>query len=502
MDEPQPSSSKFRALLPGLLFPPLGVFRAWRRLRAGWPLKILLSVFFLVYSVTVVAVVLFLLIQAGWIGLEWRGGFPPVLTFHETVPDYDAVEAHRDRLPIVEPAVLTNLASRSGGVYWTGFRGARRDGHYDEMPIRTDWPEGGLTPLWRQPVGGGYGSFAIAHGMAYTLEQRRDQEAIVAYEMLTGREVWRHDYPARFEESMGGEGPRSTPTWDEGRLYVLGAMGDFHCLDAASGQVLWSHQMLEEQNARNLYFGCSASPLIVGDQVIVVGGEGAYSLYAYDKRNGGILWKSVDEKPAYVSPMLVELAGRRQLLAPSASHAMGVDPEDGSVLWKYPWVVEHDLTIAQPVILGTNQFVLSAGYGKGAVCVEVNESGSGYTATQVWSTRFLKNKFTSSVLHEGFLYGLDESILTCLDAATGRREWKDGRYGYGQLLLAGGHLIILSGSGELVLVKATPEAHEEIASFPAIEGKTWNHPAMADGFLLIRNAVEMACYDLGLRASP
>jgi outer membrane protein assembly factor BamB len=111
----------------------------------------------------------------------------------------------------------------------------------------------------------------------------------------------------------------------------------------------------------------------------------------------------------------------------------------------------------------------------------------------------MKNKFNSSVLHEGFVYGLDEGILTCLNVETGERKWKGGRYGYGQLLLASGHLIVLTDDGELVLVRATPEKHEEVAKFPALEGKCWNYPALANGRLLVRNANEMACYDIAAR---
>jgi len=175
---------------------------------------------------------------------------------------------------------------------------------------------------------------------------------------------------------------------------------------------------------------------------------------------------------------------------------LGVSPTDGKPLWRFPWRVEFDNTIAQPMITGTNRVVLSAGYGTGAVGLELNRSEGGFAVKELWRNKLLKNKFTSSVLHEGHLYGLDEDILVCLDATTGERRWKDGRYGYGQVLLASGHLIILCGDGDLALVKATPERHTEIARVPAIKGKTWNHPALAGGKLLVRNAIEMACFDL------
>jgi outer membrane protein assembly factor BamB len=192
--------------------------------------------------------------------------------------------------------------------------------------------------------------------------------------------------------------------------------------------------------------------------------------------------------------MLVTLAGRRQILVVSASRAMGVAVEDGSLLWDQPWVTNQGINVAQPIVLGSDRVFLSAGYGHGAAALEVTADASGFRAAPLWSSTRMKNKFTSSVLHEGHIYGLDEAILACVDASTGDLKWKGGRYGYGQILLASGHLVVLTERGELALVRATPERHEEIATFPAIEGKTWNHPAIGDGVLLVRNANEMAAF--------
>jgi outer membrane protein assembly factor BamB len=206
----------------------------------------------------------------------------------------------------------------------------------------------------------------------------------------------------------------------------------------------------------------------------------------------------------YASPMLVTLAGEKQLIICAETRTLGLRPKDGNVLWEYPWRVLHDQNpIAQPVMLGTNRFLLSAGYFTGCVAVEIARTGTSFAARKLWQNKNLKNKFTSSVFWQGHIYGLDEDILTCLDAETGERKWKEGRYGYGQLLLASGHLIILSGDGELALVRATPERHEELARFPAIHGKTWNHPAIANGKIFVRNSAEMACFEISApKTSP
>jgi outer membrane protein assembly factor BamB len=194
--------------------------------------------------------------------------------------------------------------------------------------------------------------------------------------------------------------------------------------------------------------------------------------------------------------MLVTLGGRRQILAVTASRAVGLAPEDGSLIWETEWQNGSRINVAQPLIVDKNRFFISAGYGKGAALVEVAGSGKSLSARKVWENSMMKNKFNSSVLHNGHVYGLDEGILTCLDVATGERKWKGGRYGYGQVLLASGHLIILSDTGELVLVSATPDRYSELSRFSALSGRTWNVPAIADGRLLVRNATEMASYSL------
>jgi outer membrane protein assembly factor BamB len=194
--------------------------------------------------------------------------------------------------------------------------------------------------------------------------------------------------------------------------------------------------------------------------------------------------------------MLVTLAGQRQLLIVSARRAMGLAVEDGKLLWDFPWETSYDVNSAQPLIVDENRFFISAGYGHGAALVEVTKTANGFSTRAVWQNLMMKNKFNSSVLYQGHIYGLDESILTCLNAETGERMWKGGRYGYGQLLLASGYLIVLTESGDVVLVKATPEQHAEVARFSAIEGKTWNHPALASGRLLVRNTTQMACFQI------
>jgi outer membrane protein assembly factor BamB len=445
-------------------------------------------------------------------------------------PDYDALEADRARQradavaaqaspagsfaartvapasqaaavagepPAIAPESAAPRAAPRATPEWPDFRGPRRDGRYDGPPIRTDWPAGGPPLLWKQPIGLGYASFVVAGGRAFTIEQRRDREVVAAYDVATGREAWTHGWPGEFVESMGGDGPRATPTYHNGRLYALGALGELRCLDAASGALVWRRNILEDSGAQNLSWGMAASPLIVDDMVIVLpGGPRGRSVAAYAAASGEPVWRALDDQQAYTSPMLVTLGGVRQVLFVSASRVAGITTDSGRLLWEYPWATDIGINVAQPLLLGDNRVFVSAGYGHGAAVFEVAKAGARFTARTIWQNTRMKNKFTSSVLHDGSIYGLDEAILACVDASTGELRWKGGRYGYGQILLAGDHLVVLSEDGEAVLVRATPAGHEEVGKFQAIDGKTWNHPVIADGILLVRNLREMAAFDL------
>jgi outer membrane protein assembly factor BamB len=280
-------------------------------------------------------------------------------------------------------------------------------------------------------------------------------------------------------------------------LYALGAEGDLRSLDAKTGKVNWSRNILKDADASNLQWGMAAAPLIVDDKVVVLpGGRSGKSIIAYNKMTGAQVWKSQNDTQAYVSPMLVTLAGKRQILIVSSNRVFGLEPDNGSLLWESPWNTDMGINCSQPVVIDANQFFISSGYGKGAALVEIISNGDALTARKVWENTSMKNKFNSSVLYEGNVYGLDEGILSCVDVRTGERKWKGGRYGYGQVILASGHLIIISDTGELALVKASPDKYTEVAKFSALEGKTWNYPALADGRLLVRNQTQMACFDV------
>ena len=509
--------------LASFVFPPLGLVLVWIRRHTRLTRRIFSSLLILVIGFFYLRVLFGLRVETDGTGIS------PLISFYKRERHYARLEENRARqkleapVPVLaaesepyavssQPIIPANSPSSASLVvppasgkklepkqntqnYWTDFRGPQRDGRYDEMPVLNEWPPHGPSLLWRQPIGGGYASFVVAGEKAFTIEQRRAQEVVTAYELKTGRELWAHAWDGEFRESMGGDGPRATPTWEGGRVYALGALGELRCLDANTGKLIWNKNILADNQAQNLTWGMAASPLVIDNKVIVLpGGPSGKSVVAYDKLTGDPIWKVLDDKQAYTSPMLVTLNGRRQLLVVSAQRAMGLDPDAGTLLWDFPWTTEFGINSAQPLIVSQDTFFISAGYGHGSALVEIKPSSPGYAARPVWQNTSMKNKFGSSVLYQGHIYGMDEAILSCVDVTSGERMWKGGRYGYGQLLLAGGSLIILSEQGQLALVKASPEKYFEVSGFPALEGKTWNNPAIAEGYLLVRNTTEMACF--------
>ncbi len=418
--------------------------------------------------------------------MSGQGIGPPVFSFHDPEAHIEAIES-RSTGP--EQAATAG----TGSVYWTDYRGPGRAGIYDETEILTDWPAEGLTELWRTKVGGGYASMVVAEGRVFTIEQRRDQEVVAAYDLGNGVELWEHSWPGFFQEQMGGDGPRATPTWHEGQIYALGAGGELRRLDAATGERVWAKNILDDTGAGNVRWGMSGAPLVVDDKVIVnPGGRRQNSIVAYHKDTGEKIWSSQADTAGYASPQLATLGGKRQVLMLTGERMVSLDVDDGTLLWDVAWETMNYINAAQPLVVDDDHVWVSSAYGVGSALLKI----SGSKAEQVWKTNSMKNKFNSSVLYQDHVYGFDDAIFACINVRTGERKWKGGRYGFGQVLLADGHVIVLTEKGEVVLLKATAESHQEVAKFSALSGKTWNVPAIAEGKLLVRNQTEMAAYDL------
>ena len=385
------------------------------------------------------------------------------------------------------------------GADWPGFRGPHRNGIIRGVRIKTDWSASPPVELWRRPVGPGWSSFAVYGDLFYTQEQRGGDEVVAAYRLASGEPVWRHSDSARFWEANGGAGPRATPTVSNGRVYTFGATGIVNALDAADGTLLWSRSAAADTGAEAPFWGFSSSPLLVGDIVVISADD---ALVAYELASGDPRWfgpRPVGSE-SYSSPHLATIDGIEQILLISGAGAVGVAPADGTLHWQHPW---PGSPIVQPALTADGDVLITIPGASGSLGMRrigVAYASGRWSIEERWTSNRLKPFFNDFVIHNGHVYGFDGGILACIDIEDGTRQWKGGRYGHGQLVLLADQdvLLVLSERGELALVGATPDEFTELGRFPAIESKTWNHPALVGDILLVRNAQEMAAFRLAL----
>jgi outer membrane protein assembly factor BamB len=403
--------------------------------------------------------------------IEFSGDMGLIIHWRWQADPQDVLEAHRRGQPTgaLPPVDLSTVLPTD----FPGYLGPNRNAVVQGPTLPRDWSARPPQQRWQQPIGGGYAGFAVVHGALFTAEQRRDHEAIVCYDAVTGRERWVYEYPASFYEPQGGAGPRATPTVADGDVYAFGATGQLVCVEGETGKLKWQVDTLADND--NLQWGLSGSPLVFDNLVVVNPGAQRESakgraVIAYDRQTGREVWKAGSGKAS---------------------------PAGAGEMWRFPWKTYQDINVAQPIVLPGDRIFLSAGYGHGCALIQVSQVEGAWTPKQLWKNRNLRCRFTTPVHYQDHFYGLDEGILVCVDARDGRRVWKDGRYGNGQLLLTGDLLLILAESGELALVEASPAEYRELGRVRVLEGeKTWNTPALVDGTAYVRNHHQMACFDL------
>ncbi len=383
------------------------------------------------------------------------------------------------------------LCSQSGE--WPQFRGPSRDGVAADSPAVSPWPAAGPRVRWRKPLGAGYSGLSVAGGAVYTLFAQEGTEYVAGFDDRDGHEIWRYKVGTTYDAEFT-LGPRSTPTVDGDLVYILGSFGRLAALDARTGTERWRVDLGERFAVPQPRFGYTASPLVAGDLLLVqVGGEGRRYLAAFDKRTGTAAWSVCADDAGYSSPIAMVLQGVPQFVFITLREILGVSPA-GQVLWAYPWRGENNIAMAIP--LPPNRLFAAHNEDDGAVLLELAGGAEGIAARDVWHSRFLKNHFSSSVLHDGYFYGFDNATLRCVDASTGESKWAYRGLGKGSLIAAGGRLIVLGDLGDLVLAEATPAHYQELARSQVLEGRSWTAPSLVGSRLYLRNQTEMVSLDL------
>ena len=390
------------------------------------------------------------------------------------------------------------------------FLGANADSRVTNVQLDPDWETNPPQQLWSREIGAGWSAFAAVNGYAVTLEQRGPWELITCYRVGDGQPVWSHRVESRHATVMGFVGPRSTPTIAEGLVFAMGANGIFRCLNS-DGSEKWVRDLFKdygmsmEEAGKAVAWGRANSPLVVRQHVVIPiggirGGE-CVGLIAMDRETGETVWEGGRYQASYASPVLLNIDGVEQIVSVNENFVSGHDKDTGETLWEHPWEGRSDMNanVSQPMAVDESHLWLSKGYGKGSELVELTHDDNGlWDVEVVWAERVMKTKFSNVAFSDGYAYGLDDGILSCVEVDTGQRMWKRGRYQYGQILLVGDYLLVMSEEGDLALVETNPDEYRELHRIKALEGQTWNTMCLYGDKLLVRNSEQAACYQLTL----
>jgi outer membrane protein assembly factor BamB len=398
--------------------------------------------------------------------------------------------------------VFSSLAAAGD---WPQWLGPNRDGRSPE--IIPPWKE---TPkvLWRQPVGEGNSAPVIAAGRVFVIAKPHNEnlEEVAAFDAGDGKPLWRKSYPRAAFKSLYGNGPRATPAAAGNDLYTFGITGLLTCFDVSNGEIKWQKDTLKEFEVKNLFFGMACSPLIEGNKVLVnVGGKGA-SIVAFDKDNGRVIWKSLDDRASYSSPIVFEQGGQRQVVFLTGQGVVSLNPNDGSLFWSFPLVDRLLESSATP--MRTGDYLLASSITYGSVGLRLESKEGKPNAVEVWKNEALTCYFSTPMpVGSDYIYIVtgtkppalsNEATLHCIATRTGKELWRRPKVGkYHATLLRTGDdkLLMLEEAGNLVLIDPDPKEYRELAR-SKVCGETWAHPALSNGKLYVRDDKELICLQL------
>lgn len=386
-------------------------------------------------------------------------------------------------------ALLFVIGMSANAADWPHWRGPDYNGISKETGWSSTWTGESPRQLWKAKVGTGFASFAVSSGRAYTTGNEKDQDTVFCFDANTGEEIWKHSYPAKLDPKYYEGGTSATPTVHGDHVFTFSKRGMVHCLDAASGTVIWSKNLAEEVKAEMPTWGFAGSVLIEGDLAILnIGSAGA----ALDKKTGKVVWSSGTAASGYSSGVPFDSGNERAVMLAIERDVVAVKARDGKEVWRFPWKTQYDVNAADPILFDGKVFI-SSGYNHGGGVFDVGSN----PPKEIWNNKNMRNHMNSSVLWQGHVYGVDENQLRCLDFNTGQVKWTDKASGKGSLMLADGKLIVLSDKGELIVADASPSGFKPLSRKQVLGGKCWTVPVLANGKIYCRNAAgDVVCLDV------
>lgn len=401
-------------------------------------------------------------------------------------------------------AALALVASGSVvslGAQWPQWRGPNRDGIVPASQTPKTWPAQ-PTLKWKQSIGEGYSSPVVSNGRIFVHSRTSPAEFVTAFDLAAGKQLWTARYEAPFTKSqyarqMSG-GPFSTPLVSNGRVFTLGVTAILSSFDAATGELKWRKDYSKEVSTAKLFTGTAMSPLVDSGLLIVhVGDDTAGAFRAYDPMTGAEKWTLPGHGPGYASPVAVTVPGTsRQFVTMTDGAVVGVDVTSGRLLWSLPFPDEWHENVVTPVV--AEDVLVISGTRKGTFGYRLTKSGP---PAQLWHNPDLAMYLSSPVADGAVIYGFStrrKGQLFCLDARTGKARWTtEGRFAASASLVgAKPNLVVLTTDGELVVVKQSPDAFEEVRRFKVADSQTWAHPVVLGSELVIRSADSIAVWSL------
>jgi len=421
-----------------------------------------------------------------------RGASPPLRGIMLVVLALAVPVSAEEVRPATDADKPPQKNSAADAAEWPNWRGPNHDGISTERGWLTAWPKEGPGQLWKAELGTGYSSVTVSAGKVYSMGAARGQDTVFCLNADTGEVVWKHSYPCAVQENYPGT--RSTPTVDGTAVYTLSMDGQAFCLDALSGQVVWSRNLKKELGLDLPRHKFASSPIVEGELLLFNMGTDGLAL---DKKTGDPVWKSSGDS-SYASPVPFTLGGRRCAAIFAWSRLLVVESANGQKIASYDWVTEYHENVADPVVTGDKIFI-SSNYGRGCALVRVGEGG----AAAVWQNKNLSSYFASPVLVGDCIYGFHVSAwmkddLVCLSVKDGSVQWRQKNVTAGGLMAADGKLIVLSRTGELILVEASPAAYTEIARAKVLStGECSTPPVLSGGRIYARNIKgTLVCLDV------